>query len=422
LFVASKPLIRHTNTSPGRDCPGEYKTLTNEALNLRVLLEDIADKYDAIPAGKKQQLANVFDTCVELLEELDKILLHYNGLDSKSKRAWDRLKWDEQRSRALREKLTSSVVMLNTFYTSLIHDNQVLILEALGRLEKDYRGGHREGSLSSIATSLGGEDDPDEDAAWPQIIRDLEDVGVSTQDVEDYRDFIVDWFVKAVNEGRLMEERTELPSPVKFPQALNDRYPDPVNDNMKGMPSCKTPRFPPPVSKSELLTSSAPTMVDLSSPLYMAESGLASLAIAPKEHTPHIYDAPQPSLGREGSASGGSLISTAQQIVAAWNKREFATAERLLESQLAAVERGESVTTGQPDRRVLLHLIGVSASYSGNFLKAKSLFQQAFNGIYLSGGNIDDGDIAAARWLGDACLHLNEPHNTAFAWGVALEG
>jgi len=102
---------------------------------LKDILEDIGDKYSAIPASKKQQLANVYATCVELLEELDKILVHYNGLDSKSKRAWDRLKWDEQRSRALREKLTSSVVMLNTFYSSLIHDNQVLILEALGRLE-----------------------------------------------------------------------------------------------------------------------------------------------------------------------------------------------------------------------------------------------------------------------------------------------
>jgi hypothetical protein len=409
------------DSSPGRDCPGEYKALTNEARTLKDLLEDIGDKYDAIPPSKKQQLANVYATCVELLEELDKILVHYNGLDSKSKRAWDRLKWDEQRSRALREKLTSSVVMLNTFYTSLIHDNQVLILEALGRLEKDYRGGHREDSLSSIALSLTGEDDPDEDAAWPQIIRDLEDVGISTQDVEDYRDFIVDWFVKAVNEGRLMEERTVLQSPINFPQSLNNCPPIPSIDNMQKMPSYETPRFPPAVLESRSSSSPTTSILDLASPLYMTQAGLELRAAAPKEGAP--YESQQSlSLDKKGSGSAGNLIWTAQLIVAAWDKREFATAEKLLENQLAAVERGESVTTGQPDRRVLLHLIGVSASYSGNFLKAKSLFQQAFNGIYLSGGNIDDGDIAAARWLGDACLHLNEPHNTAFAWGVALEG
>jgi hypothetical protein len=382
---------------------------------LKDILEDIGDKYSAIPASKKQQLANVYATCVELLEELDKILVHYNGLDSKSKRAWDRLKWDEQRSRALREKLTSSVVMLNTFYTSLIHDNQVLILEALGRLEQDYRGGHREDSLSSIALSLTGEDDPDEDAAWPQIIRDLEDVGISTQDVEDYRDFIVDWFVKAVNEGRLMEDRTVLKSP------LTNCLSDSSIDNVQNMPSYMTPRFPPPVLESRSAPSPTASIPDLGSPLYMTQAGLESRVLVPKEDAP--YESQQSlSLNKKGSASGGNLIWTAQRIVAAWDKQEFATAEKLLESQLAAVERGESVTTGQPDRRVLLHLIGVSASYSGKFLKAKGLFQQAFNGIYLSGGNIDDGDIAAARWLGDVCLHLNEPHNTAFAWGVALEG
>lgn len=138
------------------------------------MLEDISDKYDAIPASKRQQLVDVYETCVELLQELDKILIHYNGLDSKSKRAWDRLKWDEQRSRALREKLTSSVVMLNAFYTSLIHDNQVLILEALGRLERDYRGGYREESLVSVGKIVSGvaqdEDEEEDDAAWPQVL------------------------------------------------------------------------------------------------------------------------------------------------------------------------------------------------------------------------------------------------------------
>jgi hypothetical protein len=190
---------------------------------------------------------------------------------------------------------------------------------------------------------------------------------------------------------------------------------------VQNMPSYMTPRFPPPVLESRSAPSPTASIPDLGSPLYMTQAGLESRVLVPKEDAP--YESQQSlSLNKKGSASGGNLIWTAQRIVAAWDKQEFATAEKLLESQLAAVERGESVTTGQPDRRVLLHLIGVSASYSGKFLKAKGLFQQAFNGIYLSGGNIDDGDIAAARWLGDVCLHLNEPHNTAFAWGVALEG
>ncbi|KAF2800087.1 hypothetical protein K505DRAFT_229596 [Melanomma pulvis-pyrius CBS 109.77] len=414
-----------------RDCPGEYKTLTNEARNLTNLLEDISDKYDAIPASKRQQLVDVYGTCVELLQELDKILIHYNGLDSKSKRAWDRLKWDEQRSRALREKLTSSVVMLNTFYTSLIHDNQVLILEALGRLERDYRGGHREESLVSVGKIVSGvaqeENEDEDDAAWPQIIRDLEDVGVSSRDVEDYRDFIVDWFVRAVNEGRLMEERDEPQSLATFPQGLSIALPVPSNERVQGMPSYETPRFPPPAPELRPLPSPTSNFPDLrsaspslDSPTTQADPKALTAVQTPQ--TASISNPIQSSIDENGSSTEGNLIWTAQQIVAAWEERDFVAAETLLEKQLAAVEGGGTINTGQPDRRVLLHLIGVCASYSGNFLKAKHLFQRAFNGIYLSGGNIDDGDIAAARWLGDTCLHLNEPHNTAFAWGVALEG
>jgi hypothetical protein len=132
------------------------------------------------------------------------------------------------------------------------------------------------------------------------------------------------------------------------------------------------------------------------------------------------------------SASDGpepvpSLISsdlswTARQILAVWNRRDFVAAAKLLEQQLAAVEQGLVTSVGlQPDRRVLRHCIGVCASFSGNLIKAKYFFESAFNGIYLS-RDLDEGDIAAARWLGDVCLQLREFHNTVLAWSVALEG
>jgi len=193
-----------------RDCSGEYKALTSQARALSNLLEDIQDKYDKIPENKQQQLINAYEPCIEVLEELDKLVLRYNGLDTKSKRAWDRLKYDPEITRNLRERLIASVSMLNSFYTTLIHDSQVLILEALERLEKDYKGGYREESIASIGrlTSAGILDnDKDDEESWSQILRDLEDVGVSQQQAVSYRDLIVDWLVKAVNEGRLLEER-----------------------------------------------------------------------------------------------------------------------------------------------------------------------------------------------------------------------
>ncbi|KAF2473970.1 uncharacterized protein BDR25DRAFT_332701 [Lindgomyces ingoldianus] len=593
-----------------RDCPGEYKSLASEARNLTNILQDIADKVESnsIPESKTPQLFDAYESCVEVLQELDKILNHYNSLDTRTKRAFDRVKYDPDKTKSLRQKLTANVVMLNGFYNSLIHDNQVLILEALGRLENDYKGGHREESITSVRRIVSGEadgeDEEDEDAAWPQIIRDLEDVGISPQDAIDYRDFIIDWFVRAVNEGRLMEEQVQPSSPLEPVESLatlsadlGNALPIPTNPTARRMPSWETPRFPPaiprrkpvpnslsqqsiplpaisptstePVERMTSLTpsplktsypstppttqgviifseacpmdqstsqissgtqsssstvnqrpatppiihqsphghapagTSKPSIVSVPvnppapltvhqaqvapvpripssttlpipppsampsyvmppstmpsstmpsftmpsftmppstmqtstvSPSTMPPSTTPSSAILPSRQSPPSQPPPvvpppaqpPPAYNQAESTVDGNLIWTAQRIVAAWNARDFITAEKELENQLAAVERGVTINilghVVQPDRRVLRHLLGVCASYSGKFIKSKRLFESAFNGIYLSGANIDDGDIAAARWLGDVCLHLNEPHNTALAWSVCLDG
>ncbi|ORY18296.1 hypothetical protein BCR34DRAFT_341593 [Clohesyomyces aquaticus] len=566
-----------------RDCPGGYKSLTSEARNLTNILQDVADKVESntVPESKTSQLFDVYESCVEVLQELDAILNHYNSLDTKTKRAFDRIRYDPEKTKSLRQKLTSNVAMLTAFYTSLIHDSQVHILEALGRLEKDYRGGHREESIASVKkiASREVEDDDEEgdDAAWPQIIRDLEDVGISTQDAIDYRDFIIDWFVRAVNEGRLMEEHAPL-SPVSESMAesfsgLNRDTRDtllvPTEREVRRMPSWETPHFPSkirrkpvpnssprssmsaqaepsrpgngsfelhsdPTGSSNIQTSSltaenppaastsrpdsgrdmgsaiattgtlASTLESLQlnpeAPRPSSARGMAgsvetnalsssttpavqnvqsspatfyptptthqqALIDMPVQHTAFVHRivevpasaleppmAPQsqveptsnvpaplaaqttspppaippPAYNQLETRLDDNLIWTAQRIVAAWNSRDFITAEKQLENQVAAVERGSTIMIHgqvcQPDRRLLRHLLGVCTSYSGNFQKAKRLFEGAFNGIYLSGPNIDDGDIAATRWLGDVCVHLNEPHNAALAWSVCLNG
>ncbi|EUC35349.1 hypothetical protein COCCADRAFT_35082 [Bipolaris zeicola 26-R-13] len=484
-----------------RDCPGEYKTLTSETRSLTNLLDDIQDKFDKIPESKQQQLIEAYTPCIEVLEELDKILLHYNGLDTKSKRAWDRLKFDPSTLRNLRERLVASVAMLNTFYTSLIHDVQVLILEALERLEKDYRGGHREESISSIERLTSGareDDDEDDDEAWRQIIRDLEDVGISQQQALGYRDVIVDWLVAAVNEGRLLEDRPEHEPYSSLSQDLRPVLPEiNVGESSSGldMPTIVTPmesswsppsRTPPPIPRPPIpqvhigstlsVASQAHSAVSLPNMPLDTDSDDSSLYAGPHRSavtTPSARsntfpiprvpvprssgllwatntDGPDPTLFTSSSGSGtqtpsipappldndlppsyfekGTSITidlnwTAHQVVAAWARHDFVSAEKHLENQLAAVDRGQRCISGtQPDRRILKHLLGVCASFTGKFSKAKELFESVFNGAFLDFQNLDDGDIAAARWLGDICLHTQEHANAMLAYSVAYEG
>ncbi|KAH6614333.1 hypothetical protein C7974DRAFT_74375 [Boeremia exigua] len=442
-----------------RDCTGDYKSLTTEARSLTNLLDDIQDKFEKIPPHKREQLREAYDPCVNVLSELDKLLEHYNSLDTKSKRAWDRLKWDPEKSRSLRERLASSVAMLNAFYISVIHDNQVLILEALERLELDYKGGCREESIASIEriAAQDGQEEEDDDAAWSQIIRDLEDVGISQQVAFTYHDFVVDWFIRAVNEGRLLEERRD-------PESLNstrrssaafqvdflssslaattlDTKSDTVHTEVLAQPTIiKTLHRTDSSNAPELLhvmdplteiykeaylpdpSHSAPEPVHVSSPSDLAPEPMhgknGELSTGFFWPSNLASEAPQP----VSSVAPSNLHETAQQIVAAWTRRDFPTATELLEQQLAAVELGFVTSNGlQPDRRVLRHCIGVCASFGGNFTKAKHFFESAFNGLYLI-KNLDEGDIAAARWLGDVCLQLHEFHNTVLAWSVALEG
>jgi hypothetical protein len=91
-----------------------------------------------------------------------------------------------------------------------------------------------------------------------------------------------------------------------------------------------------------------------------------------------------------------SLANTADEIVTAWKSRDFLAAVTLLEKQLAAVVCGESIVmSGYPEHsnhQLLQYILGVCASYSGYFLKAKSAFESMSNGIDPSGGNLDNAD------------------------------
>lgn len=121
-----------------------------------------------------------------------------------------------------------------------------------------------------------------------------------------------------------------------------------------------------------------------------------------------------------------NILWTAQQIVHHWNRHEWNLARKYLKEQIQAVERGEFVEVSgvpvQPDVRILRHLLGVCYSFVGDFLLAKEFFESVLQGVYVQGLPMDDGDIAAARWLGQTCIIINQSRNAALAFALAIHG
>jgi hypothetical protein len=128
----------------------------------------------------------------------------------------------------------------------------------------------------------------------------------------------------------------------------------------------------------------------------------------------------------EPEPAESNILWNAQKIAHHWNQREWNAAGQNLEAQVACVQRGEVVDVSgfpqQPDERILKHLLGVCYSFSGDFLKAGSIFQDVLSGHNINHLALDDGDIAAARWLGETCILTNQVLNASLAWALAYYG
>jgi hypothetical protein len=87
----------------------------------------LRDVDDVLPqreltGQQKSEIYSLTKGCRSVLEELEKTLDKSQGLDSsaesfggKTRRVWKRLKWDQKDVDGFRSRLTSNVVLFNTF-------------------------------------------------------------------------------------------------------------------------------------------------------------------------------------------------------------------------------------------------------------------------------------------------------------------
>ena len=342
--------------------------------------------------------------CDVALRDLSELVDRYNSLPLQSKRTWDRLHWDQGDGENIKKRLSTIVDELRAFYERLRNSPQRQVELALEQLADEVSNGRHE---TSSAYSLSVAADHDDDSGWFQIIRDLGDLGIPEHVVNEYKTFIVDWILRAINDGVLSDEKIPVvdnqePAGMLAPPPLPPRDPSPPSLTPPGLAASPyhRPRVTPP-------------------PLHPVASGDGLL----QQHSIPMDEPPSPV---EPEQPESNMLWNAQRISYHWNRREWMHARASLEEQIRCVERGEWVEISgfpqQPEIRILKHLLGVCYSFEGDFLKARDAFESVLQGIYIQGLPIDDGDIAAARWLGETCVLLNQPINGAFAWAIAYHG
>ncbi|KAF2083371.1 hypothetical protein K490DRAFT_69874 [Saccharata proteae CBS 121410] len=423
-----------------RDSPGQhYKTMAPEARQLANTLLDLNDISPRLSPTDQEALAILVQECSSVLLDLSTALKEYRNLSLQSRRTWERMDWGHNPSLSLQARLTTILTHVASFYASVTGSPRWRVDEALALLLEDYRAGHRETNSVFSCVNYEGE----EDAAWPAIVAELRDLGVSDGDVEEDREYITEWFVRATNEGLLQEDEAEVqkdgdcngaeevvkPSllqsicsttatPEDVSTSTSDEYKTHTGTGNRFLmpPSSRCPTL---ASNSWLTTSSSNT--SLSS---------YSTQPPPSQQQQHQQDCHQAPI-KDSLQSHNPY----QEFVHHWNARAWSLAEPPLKHLLQAASTGESlspssatgVATPKPlsTSRLFTHLLGVLASFQGHFFRAKKLFAAVHDAKQLQsygfGYKMDDGDIAAARWLGDTCLLLNEPLNAGLAWAAALD-
>ena len=187
-------------TKLGRDSPGQYRELAGDARQLADVLEDVGDlaRERKLKKTKEQQLFGHAEACRDILYEIDALLKRYLSLGSKSRKAVDRLRWDQQECRDIRARLTTTITMLSTFYNTLNASGFVDLQRKLDELFADVRSGHR---AADAVSQLSIEEAPSESDSWVEIVKELQELGVTNALAQKHRDFIIQEICQRVDSG-----------------------------------------------------------------------------------------------------------------------------------------------------------------------------------------------------------------------------
>lgn len=201
---------------------------------LKELQEEI-DHPDSIFSrsdARKKELTEVVQNCHSILQRLDNLLKKYTFDGTKSKRAWDRLRWGKENLPEIKEKIRSNTSALNLFLTTLSSGSLRRIETKLEQILEEVRAGKRKSTILAIA----GDNQDEAELHWDMFERELVDDGFTKGELEGHKSWIKSKSMEFLLDETLQEEpllENEGPgnsSPSSLsPEELKTSVPQPSN-------------------------------------------------------------------------------------------------------------------------------------------------------------------------------------------------
>ncbi|KAM7185051.1 potassium channel AKT1 [Naviculisporaceae sp. PSN 640] len=192
-----------------KESSSSFARLTSELLSLHGVLtetqEFLAENRNHLAPSRCHRLTMLLEGCDATLKELQTIVDRYESLGTQSQRAWDQARFGLKDLSEIRERLVSSLTMLNAFNTAMINSSTTRIEKRLNKFFAEVQAGLREGSVvtttEDVAETLATTQD-----VWSEFRRELMDVGITISAAEENRDFIVEKIRAALAKGALEEK------------------------------------------------------------------------------------------------------------------------------------------------------------------------------------------------------------------------
>ena len=213
--------------------PESFKNISNEVLSLHAVLKQLEEAIPlkSLSVSEQCRLSALTKGCNGVLEDLQKLVSKYDRLGTKSRRTWDRLKYGQEDIQELRSRLTSNILLINTFWSMC----QYTVAQKLNKLQEDLQNEKENASIFTNETidSISIEDRH----TWRDIRKALEDIGVTVAAFESNRDFIIRLFKEAIDTGSLIDEKETIISKRKN---LEFAQPPTLHGTNSGTTECTT--------------------------------------------------------------------------------------------------------------------------------------------------------------------------------------